>query len=237
MKISVIIPTYNSEKYIEEAILSVVKSIPFENRDLIIIDGGSSDCTVEVLKKYEKEISFMISEKDKGIYDAMNKGISNSKGDYVIFLGSDDRLIFNYNELKKYLVDNNTSYYGNVKLKPTQKIYDGKFNLWKFINRNICHQSILYPKELLIEYKYEVKYRFLADYFMNIQIWKSKKYNFKYIPIIISEYNVLGLSSNNIDVEFNKDSIKIIYKHFGFLGLFFKSLNPIRKLFYNKYGN
>ena len=89
--ISVITVVLNGEKYLEESILSVIKQT-YENVELIIIDGGSTDKTLNIIRKYENSIDFWISEQDSGIYNAMNKGIKLSTGDFIGFVGSDDYL-------------------------------------------------------------------------------------------------------------------------------------------------
>ena len=87
--ISIITVVYNDIENIEETILSVL-SQTYDNIEFIVIDGASNDGTVDVIKKYDKKIDYWISEKDGGIFDAMNKGIKLSKGDYINFMNSGD---------------------------------------------------------------------------------------------------------------------------------------------------
>ena len=87
--ISVITVVYNNVQFIEQCIQSVINQIN-KSYEFIIIDGGSTDGTLEIIKKYIKHIDLLISEKDNGIFDAMNKGIINSRGNFKIFLNSDD---------------------------------------------------------------------------------------------------------------------------------------------------
>lgn len=89
LKISIITVSYNAAKTIEHTIRSVVNQT-YENIEYIIIDGGSTDGTVDIIKKYEDKIAYWVSEPDKGIYDAMNKGISAATGDVIGILNSDD---------------------------------------------------------------------------------------------------------------------------------------------------
>jgi len=89
---SIIIATYNSANTLAEAIQSVLQQT-LKDFELIIIDGKSSDGTLEIIKSYEKEITYWISEKDKGVYDAWNKGIKIAKGEWICFLGSDDIML------------------------------------------------------------------------------------------------------------------------------------------------
>jgi len=104
--ITVITVVLNNEKYLEECILSLHNQ-KYENYEHIIIDGGSSDDTINIIKKYENKIDYWCSGKDKGIYDAFNKGMQLAKGDYIGFLNSDDYYSHNALELlndyiKKY---------------------------------------------------------------------------------------------------------------------------------------
>ena len=89
---SIIIATYNAAKYLETALQSVF-SQTVNDYELILIDGGSKDGTVEIIKKHQDRIAYWVSEKDQGIYDAWNKGVEQAKGDWVLFIGSDDTLV------------------------------------------------------------------------------------------------------------------------------------------------
>ena len=89
-KISIITVTKNSQKTIEKTIKSFI-SQDYKNKELILIDGKSSDKTISIIAKYRNKISKLITEKDKGIYDALNKGFKNSKGDIIGILHSDDK--------------------------------------------------------------------------------------------------------------------------------------------------
>ena len=91
-KISIITVVYNGEKYLEETIQSII-SQTYDNMEYIIIDGGSTDGTLDIIKKYEDKISYWISEKDGGISDAFNKGVKASTGEYINFQGDGDGFI------------------------------------------------------------------------------------------------------------------------------------------------
>ena len=88
-KITIVTITYNAERYLEQTITSVIEQT-YTNREYIVVDGNSSDGTLDIIKKYESEIDNWISEPDNGIADAMNKGIDLATGDYILFLHSDD---------------------------------------------------------------------------------------------------------------------------------------------------
>ncbi len=215
--ISIIIVVFNAVDFLEETIVAVANQ-NYTNIDLIIIDGGSADGTVNIIKKYEHYINYWISEPDNGIYDAMNKGIAAVKGNWVYFLGAGDIILNVLDQVSNKLKSSNTVYYGDVYRKDTHKIYNGKFSPFKLAVTNICHQAIFYPISVLRKYKYETKYRTLADHDLNMRIYGDKDYSFVYIPILISIYNGDGFSvTNNIDKEFFKNKIKIIQANFPFI--------------------
>ena len=118
-KISIVTVVYNGEETIEETILSV-KNLSYSNVEYIIIDGGSTDETLNIIKKYEDKIDYWISEKDNGIYDAMNKGIKKATSEFVIFMNGGDTF-FDENVLaniEKDLTNDFDIYYGdNYKVK------------------------------------------------------------------------------------------------------------------------
>ena len=93
--ISIITVIYNDGKKLEETILSIL-SQTYDNLEFIIIDGSSTDETIDIIKKYEDKIDYWISEKDSGIFDAMNKGILAAKGDYINFMNAGDFFITNF---------------------------------------------------------------------------------------------------------------------------------------------
>ena len=93
-KITVVTPNYNQGAYIEETINSVLNQ-NYPNLEYIIMDGGSTDGSLEIIKKYENELTYWVSEKDAGMYDALNKGFSKSSGDIMCWINSDDLLMPN----------------------------------------------------------------------------------------------------------------------------------------------
>jgi glycosyltransferase involved in cell wall biosynthesis len=209
-KISVITVTYNASKTLENTLLSVVNQ-SYPNLEYIIIDGGSTDGTVDIIRKYSDKISYWISEPDNGVYDAMNKGTKVATGDFCYFLGADDTLLVDLTtiEFEKYLGD---IIYGDVLWGDTGLAYNGRFTKHKLLMDNICHQSIFYPSQVYKNYSYNTAYKTLADWDLNMKLWGE--YTFHYIPCIISHFNFGGVSSNG-DKAFEKDRLRLIYKYFG----------------------
>lgn len=215
--ISIVTVTYNCASTISQTIKSVLCQ-EYDNFEFIVIDGLSTDNTVDIVKGFElefnrKDINLkLVQEADKGPYDAMNKAVEYTSGDFIIFLGGDDLLIGNsIQKVATFLGNPNTIFYGDVYMPKRHKIYDGKFNEFKFMLRNICHQGIFYPREIFNLYKYNLKYKTLADYELNLQCYANKKYSFKYMPILVSYFNDYdGLSKDSYDFEFNKIKNKLL---------------------------
>ena len=214
LTLSIITVCLNADKSIEKSINSVISQKTHEI-EYIIIDGDSSDATKTILNKYRDNIDVIISEKDEGIYNAMNKGVNIATGDYVYFLGADDILIENI--LIKIMPilksDNDVIHYGQVILQPDNKLYGGKFNKWRLIHKNISHQAIFYPKKVFSEKRFNEKYKILADWDLNLYLI-SKNYKFIYNGLIISNFKRDGISSYG-DKIFLKDFRKIIKNYFG----------------------
>ena len=138
--ISIITVSYNAVKTIEDTIVSVLGQT-YSNIEYIIIDGGSTDGTLDIIKKYEDKITYWVSEPDKGIYDAMNKGILKATGDYLFFLGADDKITCNFNDIIHLFKDKNTVYYGDVLFGEEGKKYDGEFNT----NKSVSYTHLTLP--------------------------------------------------------------------------------------------
>ena len=199
--ISVITPVYNGEKFIGKCIQKVQQQ-SFRHFEHIIVDGASADSTVTIVKKYTGDFENVIlhSEKDKGIYDAMNKGISLAKGEWLFFLGCDD-YFFEDDVLEKvaaFIAANQQSQliYGNVWYQKLARLYDGAFDIEKILKRNICHQSIFYHKGVFeITGSYNLLYKIEADYEFNLRCWLSGKIRHSFIPLTIAFFSFGGFSA------------------------------------------
>jgi glycosyltransferase involved in cell wall biosynthesis len=238
---SIIIPTYNSAITLEDCLRSIL-SQTFKNYEILILDCFSSDNTFEIIKAFKDERIKILSEKDNGIYDAMNKGIMISKADWLYFLGSDDKL-FDKNVLKDiylYLSKNTVDIlYGDVIFKSNNKKYLGEFNLEKLLleRRNICHQSIFYNKLVFKENgNYNLKYEILADYDFNIRMFLNEKLNKKYLDRKIAIYNDQGISSKKVDLIFRDDLIKnYVLKNYSTENVYHKMVDKYREVEYFKH--
>jgi glycosyltransferase involved in cell wall biosynthesis len=213
-KISIITVTLNAGEFFSRSLKSVIDQ-KYNNVEYIVIDGGSVDSTLETLHENESRISYWISEKDSGIYNAMNKGIRHATGDWLYFLGADDVLINCLSKVAVHLRNSHTIYYGDVYLPTKNKVYSGKFSWEMLVHKNINHQSIFYPRQVFEHYQYNLKYPMLADYELNLRCWSERKFRFKYIPILICVHNDTGRSSIETDNRFIKDKKQLVNTLFG----------------------
>lgn len=212
--ISIIIPTMNAASCLQIAVDSVVTN-SYPSKELIIVDGGSTDETIRIIKKNEAVVSRWISEPDNGIYDAMEKGVKIAKGDWIYFLGADDRLVNCLDVVSKYLQNPKRIYYGNSYFTNRNVVYDGMFTWEKLTKKNICHQSIFYPRTVFSEYKFDPKYKVLGDYDFNIRCWAQKKYKFVYMPLLVAIYNDSGFSAVDGGVDYvriRQNTVEIFFQ-------------------------
>lgn len=216
MKISVVTVCYNAADTIERTMLSVLNQT-YHDIEYIIIDGGSTDGTVDIIRKYADKIAYWVSEPDKGIYDAMNKGIKISNGEYIYFLGADDVLCEDiFFNIAPLLTHARTIYYGDVYMINQRINYDGPFSRYKLAIHNICHQAILYHRSVYDGRLYDVNYRLFADYVFNIQSWGDRSIKFVYLPFVIACFNDCGRSSiKKNDLYFLKKKSEIILRNLG----------------------
>jgi glycosyltransferase involved in cell wall biosynthesis len=210
--ISIAIVVYNGIEYIQRALDSIVQQ-PYKNIELIVVDGGSNDGTLGVLSEYSAHISKMVSEPDKGIYDAMNKACTLATGDWLIFLGCDDVMLQSLGSVAKMLSQPDTVYYGDVIVRSSGKVSGEEFSKYKFMRFNICHQSMFYPKSVYKKYSYCLDYPWYGDYDYNLRL-VGDAVQFVYMGIVIAIYNDKGLSSSG-DAEFEKNRMKLIRATFG----------------------
>jgi len=218
MKITVASVVLNAKDNIEKTILSIINQT-YSNIEYIIIDGESTDGTIDILKQYEDKIAKLLIEKDKGLYDAMNKALELATGDYLIFMNCGDTFVTPYviEGVVNSINHNNAIYYGDVIMLNTIDkkafFFGGKFGKHRLCFKNICHQAIFYPKGVYKTYKYNLTYKIFADYMYNISL-KAENFRFIYLKTIISFFGLGGLSDGG-DEQLAKNKGKIILNKFG----------------------
>lgn len=197
---SIITPTYNCGTKIVKTIHSVLSqdSALFE---YIIIDGDSNDGTQSHIEKFNPRLTF-VSEPDLGPYDAMNKGIDMARGKYLYFLGAGDTLRANaLKNLKPLMPDRELAFvYGNVYWVDEAFIYGGEFDKLRLETYNICHQAIFYERTIFdLIGKYELDYKILADYVLNIKCFGNDEIQKTYLDYIVANFEGGGLSASQKD--------------------------------------
>lgn len=216
--ISIVTVCFNSEKEIENTIHSVINQT-YPNIEYIIIDGGSTDSTVEIIKKYINRISLFISEPDKGIYDAMNKGVENATGDWINFMNSGDEFVnnevlFNVFVNKEYPTDI-AVVYGNTILKTPFGYYH--YNCMpKDGEMPITHQSAFTRSSLMKKYKFDLTYKIIADANL-FRILRLNNYTLKHIEQTISIYEAIDGYSAKHNVQLLKEQTKMLQQDKGFV--------------------
>lgn len=175
-EISIITVVFNAAKTIQKSIESVINQ-DSANVELIIIDGGSTDGTVQIIEKYRSKIAYFVSENDRGIYDAMNKGIDAANGNYLFFLGADD---FMYDITICSAIENaiqeasfdvilgNIIYTSGTKVKPS-------FTSKLLLHNSIHHQGTFYNRNLFEKFRYDSKYKLISDYELNLILYLKKE--------------------------------------------------------------
>jgi len=200
-KISIITITLNSDHYLEQTITSVVNQT-YSNIEYIIIDGGSTDSTLDIIKNYELNIDRWISEPDEGIADAMNKGLALATGDYILFLHSDDYLL-NKMVLKQaaiYLTDACDIVAFSIMLEENGKrclVKPRGITWWINFKTGIYHQSVFCSQKLFREIgMFDTNFRIVMDYDFFLRAFRTHAYA-KNIDIPLTLMRLVGISSQH----------------------------------------
>lgn len=212
--VSIITAVYNGEKYLEKTIKSVLAQ-SYENIEYIIIDGGSTDGTVDIIKKYEDKISYWISEKDSGVYEAMNKGLKVARGEYVAILNADDYYTPDAIALSiKNIIETKSDYsIANVDYVESNAIIRPIYPL----KEDYVYQEMPYPHvSAVISEKvyndiglFDEGFKIAGDHDMALRI-HLKGYKACYVNEIIAHLEEGGISSSN---DSNKESLKVAIKN------------------------
>ncbi len=223
MKLSIITINYNNSEGLERTILSVINQ-NFQDFEFIIVDGNSTDKSKEIIKKHQGKITKHISEKDDGIYDAMNKGINISSGEYLLMLNSGDYLVnnqilktvFNYN-FEESIV------YGNVIWREKSIEYPSQFpenlSFKYFMTNSIGHQATFIKNSVhKIVGLYDNNYKITADWKLLVLALFKYNLSFKFIPIEISVCTRDGMSCDPLNWD------RIVSERNNLLSSSFKNL-------------
>lgn len=222
-KFSVITVCYNAEATIEDTIQSVI-SQTYHHVEYIIVDGASKDRTMDIVNRYREHIAIVVSERDKGLYDAMNKGIGLATGDYLCFLNAGDS--FHEDDTLQQMVHSiHTPQLPDVLYGETELVdHEGHFLrmrrlsapevlTWKSFRQGmlVCHQAFFPRRDLVIPY--DLRYRFSADFDWCIKIMKkSKVLHNTHLTLI--DYLAEGMTTRNHKASL-KERFRIMTRHYG----------------------
>lgn len=210
MKISIITVTYNSAASIEQTMRSVLDQ-SYKNIEYIIIDGGSTDQTLDIISKYKAQLGYFISEKDNGIYDALNKGIAAATGDIIGILHSDDFYTSNTaieHVAQQFAKTNCDAVYANLYYvnrsntdKITRKWHSGKYSNGMFINGWMPpHPTFFVKKEVYQKYgAFNLNFKTSADYELMLRLIHKHKISLAYLDEYIIKMRVGGQSNVSVN--------------------------------------
>lgn len=235
--VSIVTVSYNAVATIEQTILSVLNQ-SYSNIEYIIIDGGSTDGTVDIIKKYADKITYWVSEPDKGIYDAMNKGIDKVSGELVGIINSDDWYEEDAfkNVVEKYTYNPKSVFHGNLRLiGDTTKVLKPKFDTSKYYYGSfLMHPTMFVPTTLYKEIgKFDIKYRIAADYDLMLRIYHSN-YTLHYIDTILSNMRLGGVSDTNIIDGYTEVKQIAIKNNYSFFKVYLIYILKVIRVYYYK---
>ncbi|MCT7528311.1 glycosyltransferase [Aliarcobacter cryaerophilus] len=249
--ISIITVTYNVEETLENTIKSVLTQ-KYPNIEIVIIDGKSTDGTVEIIKKYESKIHFWISEPDLGIYDAMNKGIERITGEWCLFLNAGDILV-KETTLKEVIKQKDSlskiicgSSYIVQPLTQVETLRKPN-GLNNILNPEMpcIHQSTLINTEVMRKFQYEINYKIASDYDFFLRAYLNGV-SFQFISIPISKFALGGINQQE-RVRGRAESLNSLIKYLdnpkefanklGVVKAFKNHYTANKKEFYNQFNN
>jgi putative colanic acid biosynthesis glycosyltransferase len=221
--ISVITVSYNAASSLEKTILSVLNQQDVAV-EYIVIDGGSTDGTLAILDRYHDRLAYCHSEPDRGVYDAMNKGMSFATGDWLFFIGADDLLANDqvFSRMWAYLAENNIDWqqldliFGDVRYLTGSKLvrqYHSRFDVSLYIKNRLHHQGAFYRRTSIADWRYDSNFRAFADYELNLKLYLAKVRSVK-IPFIVADCQVGGISGSTIWSGW-REEIAVRHRHMG----------------------
>lgn len=221
-RISVITVCFNAVNDLEKTLKSV-RSQTYKNLEYIVIDGGSRDGTVDLIKKASNCIDYWVSEPDGGIYDAMNKGIKKANGDWILFLNAGDVFVSDtvMEDFSNYLTDDIYILRGNIvrlydKFKAvSQGITAQNPTLMDMISGSFHHQACLIRKVLFLQYGlYSTEYKLCSDWKFFFDCVALHHVKTKYVNYTVAAFKMDGASSNNT-IRYEQESKAYLVSLYG----------------------
>ena len=222
MKLSIITINRNNKEGLQRTMKSVLCGQTFDDFEYIVIDGASDDGSKEVIEHYQDRLAYWCSEKDRGIYHAMNKGIAKAKGDYLLFMNSGDCLVEDC--LVKVFTKKNDAdfiygtivrcFHGNrLEYVPPHSSYKN-LTFKQFYMSTIGHQATFIRRRLFDNCPYTENYRIVSDWEFFLKKIVLENCSTRYVDVIICEFDVTGISSdpqyNAID---NKERTEVLQRY------------------------
>ncbi|PKA82120.1 glycosyltransferase involved in cell wall biosynthesis [Ulvibacter sp. MAR_2010_11] len=202
--LSIITVNFNNAEGLERTITSVV-SQSFTDYEYLIIDGGSTDNSIAVVENFKKEITHWVSERDTGVFNAMNKGIAASKGQYLLFLNGGD-VFTSKNVLKRFIEHpkfGGDIIYGDYQFENGEKRYPDVLPPDYFMRTSLPHQSTLFKRTVFETMgHYDEKYKIGADRAFYIKCQVAGNIEFRHVPVALSLFDLSGMSN---DDQFSKE--------------------------------
>jgi Glycosyltransferases involved in cell wall biogenesis len=217
MKLSIITINLNNKEGLRKTIESVV-SQTFQDYEYIVIDGASTDGSVDVIKEYKDKITYWISEPDKGIYNAMNKGILQAKGEYCLFLNSGDWLV-NDNTLLTRIFNQNfveDIVYGNlIRVSKDKEVkrekYPDLLTMQFFYSYSLPHQASFIRRVLFNDALYDESYKIVSDWFFFVEKIIFKNCSYRHFDVFFANFDINGESSSNkVHLEERKKAMDLL---------------------------
>jgi len=209
---SLIVPTLNVEAVLQPCLASITRQT-FQDFELVMVDGGSTDKTLELVSTFNTLLGPRLvvhTAKDQGVYDAMNRGVSSSRGAWLFFLGADDRLheVDTLGQVAAFVREHPASQlvYGDVVMRSSSLRNGGAFNLDRLLfERNICHQSIFYRRDVFSTIgPYNLRYPIWADWDFNIRCFQNPALVTHHMDVVVADYDDTGGLSMKWDEELMK---------------------------------
>jgi len=208
-RISVITVVKDGIRHFEKTVLNVIEKKAAANIDYIVIDSGSTDGTLDIIKKYANHISYWVSEPDNGIYDAMNKGWAAADNSFILFLGAGDRIISLPNSMDSY--SKNDVVYGTVNMGE-KTVFTARADFHLKLYNSLHHQALLVNKAFHPTPPFDLRYSIYADFDFNQRLMIGGA-NFVYSPDFIGYARPGGVSDRKCFAE----SLRIVSSNYGFL--------------------
>ena len=216
--LSIITINYNNKTGLEKTMQSVLNQ-SFKDFEYIVIDGGSNDGSKQYIESNKQSIYFWVSEPDEGIYNAMNKGIASSNGEYLLFLNSGDFLNgdSSLEDFIKNIDFNGDIIYGDYKYENGEKIFPDLLTPLFFVRTSLPHQSTFFKREVFDKMGlYNEQYKIVADRDFYIKCFLSNQFTFKHVQYPLTVFDLAGLSNNVSQQEMHTlEKEKMFKNHYG----------------------